>query len=108
MLFLTREAGQSVMVGDDVRVQITIITLSYVGLCITDLEKQQWVTLPVGHKHNITKDVWVKLRAIDDTRSPRQVRLGFEAPNDVIIHRTEIYKIRQEQKEHDDTRLTSH
>lgn len=57
MLVLSRKPGESVTVGDEVR--ITVLSIS-----------------------------------------GKQVRIGIEAPNDIAVHREEIYnKIASEQKE---------
>jgi len=56
MLILTRKLGESITIGDDIKVSILRI-------------------------HG------------------KQVKLGIEAPNDVVVHRKEIYiKIQDEQK----------
>ena len=90
MLYLTRKTGESVMVGDEVRVTVleierkrVTVHLAFEGRRLPGIGT---VLLP-GKVHMLRDSCAVVLRS---TRLG-QCSLGFKAPRGVPIHRQEVY-----------------
>ncbi len=85
MLVLARRQGESLIIGDDIKVTVLTIDKTQITLGVNDSEG---VTLDVQETITIKDGITVKLVKTDKT----QVKLGIEAPADVTINREEVYK----------------
>ena len=85
MLVLTRRLGESLIIGDDIKVTVLTIDKKQVKLSVNDSEG---ITLDLQETITIKDGITVKLVKTDKT----QVKLGIDAPADVTINREEVYK----------------
>ena len=85
MLVLTRREGQSLLIGNDIRVTVLIIFEKRIKLQLKDLENKV-ITCRLGATTPIRGDITVKVVDIDQ----KQVKLGIEAPKDMKIDREEV------------------
>ena len=85
MLVLTRREGQSLLIGNDIRVTVLIIFEKRIKLQLKDLENKV-ITCHLGATTPIRGDIAVKVVDIDQ----KQVKLGIEAPKDMKIDRDEV------------------
>ncbi len=102
MLILTRGKGQSIMIGDDL--MLTVVEIEPVRASIL-------IQRRVPDKsffHDVTK-AWFKLLqpipldatiecAIRHLRGDR-IRLGFDAPGPIKVHRKEVYDLLRQQQQ---------
>ena len=84
MLVLTRREGESLLIGNDIRVTVLIIFEKRIKLQLKDLENKV-ITCRLGATTPIRGDITVKIVDIDQ----KQVKLGIEAPKDLKIYREE-------------------
>ena len=82
MLVLTRREGQSLLIGNDIRVTVLIIFEKRIKLQLKDLENKV-ITCRLGATTPIRGDITVTVVDIDQ----KQVKLGIEAPVGVKINR---------------------
>ncbi|MBT6225512.1 MAG: carbon storage regulator [Candidatus Scalindua sp.] len=87
MLVLTRREGQSLLIGNDIRVTVLIIFEKRIKLQIKDLGNNI-ITCRLGAITPIRGDITVKVVDIDQ----KQVKLGIEAPKDMKVDREEANK----------------
>ena len=85
MLVLTRRQGESLRIGDDIKITVLIIYKTQIKLGVNDSEG---LTINLQESIPIRNGITVKLVKTDKT----QVKLGIEAPEDVTINREEVYK----------------
>ena len=87
MLVLTRREGQSLLIGNDIRVTVLIIFEKRIKLQIKDLGNNI-ITCRLGAITPIGGGITVKVVDIDQ----KQVKLGIEAPKDMKVDREEANK----------------
>jgi carbon storage regulator CsrA len=96
MLILSREANQSLMIGDDLQLEVVRIRGASANLRITRRLIGGRLTEEVFCGW-LEKDRQVKLTdkiacaVVQFASNPTQVRIGIEAPREVSIHRKEVY-----------------
>jgi carbon storage regulator len=96
MLVLSREINQSLMIGDDMQLEVLKIRGTRANLRITRrliggrltqevfadwLEKDRSIEL--GNQ--------ISCAVVDIGGNPTKVRLGIQAPKDISVHRKEVY-----------------
>lgn len=123
MLILTRRVGESIRIGDAVRLtirdkwpgQVLVVLSAPASMPVTndaDLpvlpmrvrrrERRYLIAMTTGDHLRIGKDVVVWFGACyglgaKGIRYDRQVRIGIDAPRSVAVHREEVYwRIRQQ------------
>jgi carbon storage regulator CsrA len=84
LLVLTRSTGQRVRVGAD---RLAVREVRRESVTLEVLPRGWTLHLRPGESREIRPGVSVKIARLD---GPNHVRLGFDAPRDVIIHREEI------------------
>ncbi len=84
MLVLTRRLGESLIIGNDIKITVSNICKTQINLCVND---SQCVIVNLQESISIRDDIIVKVVKIDKA----QVKLGIEAPEDVTINREEVY-----------------
>jgi len=85
MFVLTRKLGESLLIGDDIKVTVLTIDKKQVKLSVNDSEG---ISLDLRETTTIKDGITIKLVKTDKT----QVKLGIEAPDDVTINREEVPK----------------
>jgi carbon storage regulator len=96
MLVISREPNQSLLIGDDLQLQVLKIRASSahlrvtrgpIGGRITDELYSDWLEqnrpLDLGNK--------IVCAVVQIQVHPAKIRLGIEAPREVSIHRKEVY-----------------
>ena len=88
MVVISRQVGDTVMLGDDLEVAVVSIELDAVTLCVRHSGGPELV-------HRITRDAVIELPlcsscTLVDIRSDK-VRLGLTCPKELSIHRKEVY-----------------
>ena len=102
MCVLSRQAGESIMVGDDVEVVVVAIEHSKVALDVRHTTLRGRMTHNDSYPEAVVGEV-LNLPApgsctVVDIRGDK-VRLGMDAPKDVSIHRKEVWEaIRRENR----------
>jgi sRNA-binding carbon storage regulator CsrA len=84
MLVLTRREGESLLIGNDIRVTVLIIFEKRIKLQLKDLENKV-ITCRLGATTPIRGDIAVKVVEIDQ----KQVKLGINAPESMKVDRNE-------------------
>ncbi len=82
MLALTRRSGESLIIGDDVKVTVSNICENQINLCVND---SQSAFVRLQENISIRDGIIVNVVKIDKA----QVKLGIEAPAGVTIHKEE-------------------
>ena len=90
MLKLKRSPGQSIMIGDDLKITLERISQTDVAVSINERE----VTISRGGSHKISDDIAIHILAI----LPNMISIGIHAPKKIPIFRDEIYKRIQRRK----------
>ncbi len=85
MLVLTRRLGESLIIGNDIKIAVSNICKNQINLCVND---SQCVIVNLQESISIRDGITVKLVKTDKA----QVKLDIEAPEDVTINREEVYK----------------
>lgn len=85
MLVLTRRLGESLIIGDDIKITVLNIGEDQTKLSVNDSEG---MALDLQETTTIKDGITVTLVKIDKA----QVKLGIEAPEDVTINREEVQK----------------
>ncbi len=85
MLILTRKLGESVVIGDDIKITVLSIGKNQIMLDVND---SGFVTINLQESITIRDDIRITAVKIDKT----QVKLGIEAPKDVTVNREEVPK----------------
>ncbi len=85
MLVLARKLGESIVIGDDIKITVLDKCINQIKLSVNDSEG---VILDIQETITIKDGITVKLVKIDTN----QVKLGIEAPEDVTVNREEVYK----------------
>lgn len=91
MLVLMRKKGESIVIGDDLKVCIKRLDDDGISLAIDSLkvvEEQVVVNRDVSQALVLFDEVTIHVLAING----RQVKLGINAPRSISVHREEIYK----------------
>lgn len=94
MLFLTRKPGQSVMIGDTIRLTVTRVTPDRgARIDVTEdlglsTQYRSQISLGRQQRQRVADTVDVMVRRVD---GGSLVRLGFCAPRNVPILRQEVY-----------------
>ena len=89
MLVLARRQGESLIIGDDMKITVLNIGENLIKLGVNNSEG---ISLGLQETITIKDGIIVKVVKIDKT----QIKLGIEAPEGVAIHREEVYKKDQE------------
>ncbi len=85
MLVLARRLGESLIIGNDIKIAVSNICKNQINLCVND---SQCVIVNLQESISIRDGITVKLVKTDKA----QVKLGIEAPKDVTINREEVPK----------------
>ena len=85
MLVLTRREGQSLLIGNDIRVTVLIIFEKRIKLQLKD-SGSKVITCHLGATTPIRSDITLKVVDIDQ----KQVKLGIKAPKDMKVDRKEV------------------
>ena len=85
MFVLTRKLGESIVIGDDIKITVLDKCINQIKLSVNDSEG---VILDIQETITIKDGITVKLVKIDKT----QVKLGIEAPEDVTVNREKVPK----------------
>lgn len=85
MLVLTRRQGESLRIGDNIKITVLNIDKKQIKLDVNDSGS---VIINIQERISIRDGITVKLVRINKT----QVKLGIEAPEDVTINREKVYK----------------
>jgi len=85
MLVLTRRGGESLLIGNDIRVTVLIIFEKRIKLLLKD-SGSKVITCHLGATTPIRSDITIKVVDIDQ----QQVKLGIKAPEDMKIDREGI------------------
>ena len=85
MLVLTRRLGESLIIGDDIKITVLTIGKNQIKLGVND---SGGVTIKLQETTTIKDGIAVKLVKSDKS----QVKLGITAPDSVTINREEVYK----------------
>ncbi len=85
MLILTRKLGESIIIGDDIKITVLDKCINQIRLGVNDSEG---VTLDIQETITIKDGITVKLVKIEKN----QVKLGIEAPEDVTVYREEVVR----------------
>ena len=91
MLILTRKVGESLVIGEGLKVELVEINMNSVRLAIHDNKgdcKPIFVNRDVSQSLVLFDDVVIHILEING----RQVRMGTDAPKSISVHREEIYK----------------
>ena len=97
MLILTRKVGESLVIGEGLKVELVEINMNSVRLAIHDNKgdcKPIFVNRDVSQSLVLFDDVVIHILEING----RQVRMGTDAPKSISVHREEIYKKIQAEK----------
>lgn len=86
MLVLTRKLGESIIIGDDIKVTVLNISDDQIYLDVNIILES--LTIHLQESISIKDDIKITVVKIDKT----QVKLGIDAPKNVIINREEVYK----------------
>ena len=98
MLVVSRAAGESVMIGQDVEVSVAAIGASSVTLDVRHTTLAGRITLDDSFRRELTRDGVLALPVVGGTCElvdlrPDKVRLGLsDIPPAVSVHRREIYE----------------
>ncbi len=84
MLILTRKLGESIVIGDDIKITVLIIYKTQIKLGVNDSEV---VTIKLQESVSIRDDIIIKVVKIISN----QVKLGIIAPN-MVVNREEVPK----------------
>lgn len=96
MLILSREANQSLMIGDDLQLEVlkirgasanVRITRRLIGGRLTEEVFCGW--LEKDRQFKLADEIVCTIVQI--TSNPSKVRIGIEAPKKVSVHRKEVY-----------------
>lgn len=90
MLKLKRSPGQSIMIGDELKITLEKISSTDVVIKINDKE----VKIDRGGNLKLTDDIDIHILAI----LPNMISIGIHAPKEIPIFRDEIYKKIQQRK----------
>ena len=85
MLVLTRRLGESLIIGNDIKITVSNICKNQINLCVND---SQCVIVNLQERISIRDGIIVKVVKTDKA----QVKLGIEAPEGITINREEVYK----------------
>ncbi len=85
MLVLTRRLGESLIIGNDIKITVLNICKSQITLSVND---SQCVIVKLQESIPIRDGIIVKVVIIGKTR----LKLGVEVPAGVTINREELYK----------------
>ena len=86
MLILTRGKGESIEIGDGLTLTVIAIAKTRVGLLLATDDNLDEITLSMGESRDIGSSTAVKYLS---QRGEKWASLGFDAPKEVIIVRTE-------------------
>ncbi len=84
MLVLSRNTGESINVGDDIKITVTEIADKKVTLTVSG-SVDKTITLCLGKSTTLTDDIMITARSIKN-----QVKLGIDAPDTVIVERERV------------------
>ncbi len=84
MLVLTRRLGESILIGDDI---ITVLNINKDQIYL-DFNVSESLTINLHKSVSIRDGIKVTVAKIDES----QVKLGIDAPEDVVINREEVVK----------------
>lgn len=95
MLILMRRQKESIIFNNNIKVTVTKLSNNTVTIRVIDGEKRRHFSGEVDAQFSILDGVVIKILGINGS----QIRLGIDAPRDMVIYREEVLgKIKREKQ----------